>query len=464
MLPFRAIASGGDDSLLPLGMADSLVARLSLVPGLVVRSVASVRRYGGAEQDPQRAARELDVAWIVDGTVQRSGDRVRVTARLLSSDDGSAAWSGSFDEKFTSVFDLQDAITERVASAVSPSLAKRSGSQPAPSSLALGGTRDPDAYQLYLAARLHAQGVRMSGLRQSIALYNRAIGVDPGYALAYAGLVESYRRTLFGADTAPVDAFEPAKVAVQRALELAPSLAEAQSGLAWIKYWYEFDWIGAEQTFRAALRLNPNVSEAHFGLGMLLMSVFGRLDEGYAHLKAARLLDPMSLIVNTIEASYLVGSGDLAQGSSRLNRVLEIDPDFWVAWMVSADVALERHRPDDALAAMRRACTLADGSSQALASLGLYLGQTGRRDEAKGILSTLLAQSQVRYVPPTTIAALHAGLGETDQALDALERALSVRDTRLIYLRSDDRWISLRAHPRFVDLQRRMNLDSKRKK
>jgi DNA-binding winged helix-turn-helix (wHTH) protein/TolB-like protein/tetratricopeptide (TPR) repeat protein len=459
VLPFRPLAADGGDALLEVGMADSLIARLSMVPGLVVRSVGSVRHYVGADQDPLRAARELDVAWIVDGSLQRRDDRVRVTARLISSADGTAAWTGTFDEKFTGVFDVQDTISDRVAAEVSPWLAAHSGAPVEPSRLATGSTRNPDAYQLYLAARMHAQGVRTAGLKQSIALYNQAIEADPDYALAYAGLVEAHRRTLFGADAAPVDAFEPAKLAAHRALEIAPGLAEAHAGLGWIQYWYDFDWQGAVRTFRTAIRLNPNVPEAHFGLGMLLLSVFRQREEGYAHLKMARVLDPTSLIVNTIEASFLIDSGAVDQGAARLDRVQQIDPDFWVAAMVSADLALVRHRPDDALLAMRRACTLADGSSQPLAELGLYLAQHGGRAEAQTMLSQMLAQSRQRYVPPTTLAALQAGLGEIGSALATLERAFGVHDTRLIYLRGDDRWDTLRAEPRFVDLMKRMKLE-----
>jgi hypothetical protein len=193
-----------------------LITRLSTVPGMVVRSVGSVRRYAGSDQDPLRAARELDVAWIVDGSLQRRGDQLRVTARLLRAADGGAVWSSSFDEKLTGVFDVQDLISARVAQALAPSLEVGAGARVPLTGI--GGTRNTDAYQLYLAAGRYAQDLRADGLRKSLTLFNQALALDPGYALAWVGLAETHRRTLFGADGVPSEVFEPAHLAVQRAL------------------------------------------------------------------------------------------------------------------------------------------------------------------------------------------------------------------------------------------------------
>jgi len=245
VLPFKPLAAEARDELLEMGMADSLIARLSAIPGLVVRSVGSVRRYAGPEQDPLRAARELDVAWIVDGSLQRRGEQLRVTARLLRGNDGVAAWTGTFDEKFNGVFEVQDAISARVAKVLAPSLEAFAGARPAVSGL--GGTRNTDAYQLYLAAARYAQDMRADGLRKSIGLYRQALDVDPGYALAWAGLAETHRRTLFGTDARPSDAFEPADAAIRHALLLVPDLAEARAEQAFKLYWFDFDWAGGRE-------------------------------------------------------------------------------------------------------------------------------------------------------------------------------------------------------------------------
>ncbi len=458
VLPFKPLVMDGRDELLEIGMADSLIARLSTIGGVVVRSVGSVRRYAGPDQDPVMAARDLDVAWIVDGSLQRRGDQLHVTARLLSVADGTAAWSGSFDERVTGIFDVQDAISERIAGVLTPSLAAARGAVARAAFDGVGGTRNGDAYQLYLAARLHAQGIRADGLAKSAALYNQAIDVDPGYALAYAGLVETYRRMLFGADVVPADAFAPATVAARRALELAPTLAEAHAGLGWIRFWYEFDWADAERTFRHAIAINPNVVEAHFGLGLLLLSL-DRPVEGLQHLTTARELDPLSLILNALESAYLFEAGRADEATTRLTRAFQINPDFWVAHLVLARRLAGERRDTEALASFRRAEALSNGSSQPLANLGLQLARMGALDEARQIRDRLLALQTRRYVPPTSLAAVHVGLGENALALDALDRAYELRDTRLVYLKDDVRWAGLHGEPRFDKLLRRLRLD-----
>jgi DNA-binding winged helix-turn-helix (wHTH) protein/TolB-like protein/Flp pilus assembly protein TadD len=456
VLPFKPLVSDARDELLEVGMADSLIARLSTVPGLVVRSIGSVRRYAGADQDPLRAARDLDVAWIVDGSLQRRGDQLRVTARLLRAADGSATWSGSFDEKFTGVFEVQDMISARVARVLAPSLEIFAGARPPQTGL--GGTRNTDAYQLYLAAARHAQDMRADGLRKSIDLYKQALEIDPGYALAWVGLAETYRRTLFGADGMPSEVFEPAHFAVQRALAAVPNLAEARTEQAFKLYWFDFDWPGAESEFRRALAINPNIAMAHFGLASLLLNQDGR-DEGFVEMRTARELDPMSPVLNTLEAAYLLEAGRRDEARARLNRALDIAPRFWLAHCTQGLLLLTDQQPDAAIAEMRRAVVLADGTSRPIALLGIYLARLGQIEEARKILNQLLALEKARYVPPTSLAAVYAALGEVEPALDALDRAFLTRDTRLSFLKDDSRLTGLREEPRFVALLHKMKLD-----
>ena len=455
VLPFKPLASDARDELLEVGMADSLIARLSIVPGLVVRSIGSVRRYAGADQDPLRAARDLDVAWIVDGSLQRRGDQLRVTARLLRAADGSASWSGTFDEKFTVVFEVQDMISARVARVLAPSLEVFAGAHPPLTGL--GGTHNTDAYQLYLAAARHAQSMRADSLRKSIELYNQALEIDPGYAMAWVGLAETYRRTLFGADGVPSEVFEPAHVAVQRALAAVPNLAEARAEQAFKLYWFDFDWPAAEREFRRALAINPNVVMAQFGLAMLLLTQ-DRLDEGFAHMRSARELDPMSPVLNALEAGFLLDAGRRDEARARLNRAFDVAPNFWLAHSTRGLLHLAEQQPEQAIVALRRGVVLAD-NSQASALLGVHLARSGQREEAREILNRLLSVAKIRYVPSISVAAVYAALGEVAPALDALDRALLLRDTRLIYLKDDPHWSGLRKEPRFVVLMQKLKLD-----
>ncbi|MEO8807720.1 MAG: tetratricopeptide repeat protein [Burkholderiaceae bacterium] len=458
VLPFKPLAAESRDELLEVGMADSLITRLSTVPGLVVRSVGSVRRYAGAEQDPLRAARELDVAWVVDGSLQRRGDQLRVNARLLRSADGTAAWSDSFDEKFTGVFDMQDVISTRVMQALAPRLQANAGVAPGLPASNLGGTRNTDAYQLYLAASRHAQSRRADGVRKSISLFNQALSIDPAYALAYVGLAEALRETLLSADAVPAEVFEATRVAVQRALALAPNLAEAVSEKAFNLYYFEFDWPGAEREFRKAVAANPNVAMAHFGLAQLLLTQ-DRPDEGFVQLRLARELDPMSPFVNALEASYLLASGRRDEARARLNRAFDIAPDFWLAHRTLGLLQLAEHQPELAIASLRKAVTLAEGNTRIRALLAMHLARLGRRDEARTIQNQLLDLAKTRYVSPVSFAVVHAALGETALALDALERAFAARDTQLVFLKDDPRWADLRKEPRFVALMQTLKLD-----
>ena len=456
VLPFKPLMAEGRDDLLEVGMADSLIARLSTLPGLVVRSIGSVRRYAGADQDPLRAARDLDVAWIVDGSLQRRGDQLRVTARLLRAGDGGAVWSGSFDERFTDVFEVQDMISERVARVLTPSLQIAADAR-APAN-GLRGTRNTDAYQLYLAAARQAQDMQADGLRRSIALYHQALEIDPGYALAWAGLAETHRRGLFGADTRPSDVFEPAATAVQRALAIDANLAEARTEHAFRLYWFEFDWAGAEREFGRALAINPNVAFAHFGLASLMLNQ-GRIAEGFAQMRLARELDPMSPVFNTLEAGYLLESGRRDEARARLSRALVVGPRFWLAHSTQGMLHFVDRQPDLAIAEMREAVVLANGNSRPNALLAIYLAHLGQAQEARAILTRLLARAKSRYVPPSSLAAVYTALGEVEPALDALDEAFMTRDTRLTFLKDDPRLAGLRQQPRFVALLHKLKLD-----
>lgn len=457
VLPFKPLAADSRDELLELGMADSLITRLSLVPGLVVRSVASVRRYAGNEQDPVRAARDLDVDWIVDGSLQRRGDQLRVNARLLRASDGGASWSDSFDAQFTGVFDMQDQISARVLQALAPRLRAAGVAQGLPDK-PLGGTRSTQAYELYLAATRHAQPRRGDSLRKSITLFREALAVDPGYAMAHVGLAEALRETLLAADAAPADVFEPARQAVARALALAPDLAEALSEQGFSRYYFDFDWPGAEQGFRRALAVNPNVAMAHFGLAQLLLTQ-DRPDEGMRHLRLARELDPMSAFLNALEAGYLLARGERDAARLRLQRALDIAPDFYLAHRTQALLHLADGRNDLALTELRQMAAGAGGNSRPQALLGMHLARLGHMAEARDILDRLLQRASRGYVPPISLAVLHAALGETALALDALERAHAAHDTQLVFLKDDPRWAPLRGQPRFVALLRQLKLD-----
>lgn len=457
VLPFRPLTQDGRDKLLEIGMADSLIARLSGVPGLVVRSTASALRFAASDQDPLRAAQELDVDWIVDGSLQRSGDRLRATARLLRRSDGVAVWSGSFDESFTGVFELQDQISQRITQALAPVLRNELVAVPQRPG-EIGRTRNAQAYQLYLAAMWRAQGQRPEDIALALRLLEEALALDPSYALAWVGLAWTHRRRLW-IDAEPSSVFAPADAALAHALELAPELANARAERGYSAYWYGYDWRGAEREFRTAIAANPNVAAAHFGLAQLLLTQ-DRIDDGMRHMRLTRELDPMSPVFNAIEASFLLDLGRLAEAESRLQRALDIAPRLWLSHVVRGMLLATNKKFEEGLAALRTAADLGGDISRPQAVLGVSLAAMGRHDEARETMERVRARARTRFVPPTSLAALHAALGEADVALTELERAYSVRDTRLIYLKDDPHWRDLRTRPRFIALMKKMGLDN----
>ena len=453
ILPFKPLVTGARDELLEMGMAESLIARLSNLPGVAVRSVGSVRRFGGTEQDPISAARELNVTWIVDGSIQRAEARVRVTARLLNTASGEAAWSGAFDEEFTGMFNLQDSISSKVAQVLAPHLGDRGRRRLA----GAGGTRNVDAYQLYLTARRHAQGIKTAGLVKSIELYRMAIALDPAYALAYSGMGESYRRMVFGADGEPNVVLVAARSCNERAVQLDPDLAEGHAGIGWNLFWHNWDWAGSAAAFDRALALNANEANAHLGYSQLLETLDRKAD-AIEHLRLARENDPLSLIMLTLETGSLIGAGRLEEARQRLHRVFDIEPDFWVAHMVQSSFMLVDGKPGEAIESLVRADQLSDGSSQAAASLGNLLARQGHTERARAVLRRLLDLGKSLYVPPTSTGLIYAGLGEKDSALNSLERGLVVHDVRMTLIRQDARWKLVAEDKRYQSVMRQLKL------
>jgi TolB-like protein len=249
VLPFRPLAEAGGprDEVLELGMADSLITRLSAARTVIVSPVGAVRRYAGRDADPLQAARELGVDWVLEGTIQQRGDRMRVTARLLDVRDGSAAWSDSFDQAFTHVFDVQEAISRRVADVLMPRLGERERY-----ALGVPGTRSIETYRIYMEARYLTKLFTPDAFRRSIALYERAIADDPRYAYAYQGLADVLRRTQYTSNTPPRQTWGRIRALAERAVDIDPQYGDGLAMLGWVAFWFDWDWPRAEREFARA--------------------------------------------------------------------------------------------------------------------------------------------------------------------------------------------------------------------
>ncbi len=448
VLPFKSLVAEKRDEALELGMADSLIAKLGGGEEISVRPLSAIRRYNSVEQDSLIAGRELDVEAVLDGTIQTSGERIRVSAKLLRTSDGRQLWTGQFDEKFTDIFAVQDSISERVAAALKIRFGNAEKIRP---------TENIEAYQLYMKGRYHALNLTRAETDKAIVYFEQAIEIDPKYALAYVGIAESYLPMALTSGVPSREVMPKAKAAALRAIEIDETLAEAHAVLGLIIFWYDWDWQAAEKEYRRALELDPNSAEAHFGYAHLLSNI-ARHEQALAEIKHSRELDPVSLRTNAVEGQILFFAGRSDEALDRLNKTIDLNPNFWLSHLFISDVYIEKGMYAEAVAALKKAGEIS-GNAQSNAYRAFALAKWNKQAEARVILDELLKLSNENYVAPYHFAIVYNGLGESDKALDYLEKAFADKNVLMVFLKVDPKWNNLRKDPRFIELMRRMNFE-----
>lgn len=452
VLPFKPLVAENRNEALELGMADTLINKLS-GSELIVRPISAVRRFGSLEQDAVAAGRELGVESILDGNIQQWGNKIRVNVRLVKVADGTPLWTGTFDEKFTDIFVVQDAISKKVAAALA---LKLSGDEQ--TKLEKRYTNNAEAYELYLRGRYHAQKVTEPEVRQAIVFYEQAITLDPSYALAYAGKAIAYR-TLSLTTFAPSNEVIPkSKTAALRALEIDDSLAEAYAALGWTNFLYDWNWSEAEKNLQKALELSPRNADVHRAYAHFLSSS-GRHDEAIAQSQQAREIDPFTPLANALEGQFLFYGGRYDEAIDRLEKTLELDPNFWAAYNTLGRVYIHQERWDEAIAALIKARELSGGSTEPVTQMGYALAKSGKRARAQETLEELKTFSKNSYVPAYNFAMIYNGLGEREQALNYLEKSFEQREVQLTFIKIDSRWDDLRSDARFDALFKQMNFE-----
>ena len=449
VLPFKPLLAEDRDPVTELGIADTLIGKLSSSRHLVVRSINAVRRYDALDQDPIAAGRQLGVGAVLEGQLQKRGDVMHVSARLLAVPGGAALWTGTYDAAQNDVFAMQDAIAAHVAAALSIELASDERR-----AMANASTRDAEAYRLYLAGRYHINKAKPDEIRIGIDFLRKAIDRDPSYASAYAGMAEGYERLPITGDVAPREAFPLAKAAANKALAIDAGIAEAHNVLGWVAFWYDWDWANAEREFRRSIELNPNIAEAHHGYGHLLW-LQGRAAQSRSEGRRARELDPLSPLINTITASF----EEPEERDRVLARVSAIDPDFWILHLDFGGKALVARHFDDAISEFTKARDLSGGNLHAVAALAIALISAGRPDEARAIVADLEARAQHDYIPGTSIATIYTALGDKENAITWVQRAYEQRDVELSFLKVRHTWDPLRTDPRFAAIAKGVGLD-----
>ncbi len=454
VLPFKPLAANDRDESLELGMSDTLISRLARLQQITVRPISAVRRYTGLEQDAAAAGRELQVESVLEGNIQRAGERIRITVRLVRVEDGKTLWTETFDEKFTDIFAVQDSISQKIAGALALHLSGDEQNQ-----LTKKYTANTEAYQLYLKGRYFWNKVTPEGFEKSLDFYRQAIDIDPGYALAYAGVADSYN--LLGSyGVLPLKESHPkARAAAEKALEIDGELAEAHTSLATVIADYYWDWAEAEKHFKQAIALNPNYPVARNWYSQHLARM-GRLEESIEEAKRAQTLDPLSPSANAHVGLALYRARRYDEAVVELQKAMEIDPGALDAHIFLGFVYVQQGKSEEAIAEFQTVVKLSQRTPSLLALLGYAYATAGKHDEARAILEELNFQSKNQPVFPFETAMIYIGLGEREQAFTWLEKAYDERAWQLGFLKAEPIFDPLRSDSRFTDLMQRVNLIS----
>lgn len=454
VLPFLGVQPDDDVKLIGIGMADAVISRLSHIGSISVRQTSSVMRYADATPEAVRIGREINVDAILEGSIQRADSRIRVSVRLFRVADGSLIWAEVFDEADTDTFALQDSIAEKVANSLSLKLDPDERDK-----LRQRHTTSIEAYNLYQKGRYFWNNRNGKDLRKSIELFEQAIALDGNYALAYAGIADSYVLLQFFSHTERNDFFPRAKAAAEKALELDPDLAEPHAALALYEQLYEWDWVGAEREFQLAIAANPSYPTAHQWYGEFLSSL-GRFDESIVEVEKAVELDPLSLSTNTARAVPYLASGRFSEAIEKLKPALDLDGGFSLAllYLGRAYAGLGDHK--EAIVQYRKSVDRPGGGGPyfTTALINSY-SRDGQKEEAERQLAGLLRLAEKIPISNYVLARGFAPLGYREEALAKLEKALEERDGLLIILKTDKNFDDLREDYRFRQVLTRMNLD-----
>jgi TolB-like protein/Flp pilus assembly protein TadD len=452
VLPLENLSGDASQNYFADGMTDELITDLAQISALRVISRTSVMVYKGARKPLPQIARELNVDAVVEGTVLRSGDQVRITAQLIEASTDKHLWSQSYEGELRDTLALQNRVASAIADQIRINLTPQEQA-------ALKNVKvvNPEAYESYLKGRYFWNKRTPDGLKVALAYFKQAIEEDPKYAQAYSGLADTY--ALLGdwqyAVMTPKEAFPKAKAAAIKALELDSTLGEAHNSLAFVLDGFDWDFASAGNEFQRAIELNPGYATAHHWYAWHL-SLLGRFDDAIAEMKKAQNLDPLSLIINADLAELLVLAHRYDESIAQSRKTIEMDPNFALAHNQLAQAYLQKHMYDEAVAELKKAVQLSGDSPTCIANLARAYVASGKRSEAEKLLSDLKKRSNAAYSNAPEIAIVYVSLGDTDQAMNWLEKGYEERFNPGVLLRPG--FDPIRPDPRFQNLLHRIGL------
>jgi TolB-like protein/Flp pilus assembly protein TadD len=449
LLPFENLTGHADQEYFADGLTEETIAVLgNLNPKrITVIARTSIMAYKRRTKAVGQIGHDLGADYLLEGSVRREESRVRVTVQLIRVRDQSRIWSESFDRFGSAVIQIQDELGNAIARQIQ---GKLSPGDIAPRQQ----TRILEAYDPYLLGRHFWNQLRPDSIRKSIEYFQAAVAKDPSYALAFAGLADAYTILPITSDAAPREMWPLARKAALEAVQLNGSLSEAQDAAGDVDFWLEWDWDRAAQRLRRAIQLNASNASAHVRYAQVL-SNSGRPNEALEEIAIARKLDPFSPITNTLTGQFLFYAGRYDEARDALQKAFAIDPDFWVAHLLEGQIHERGGRSAAAIEEFDKAYEFSGGNTLALALKGHVLARRGKHSDAERIVSGLIQKGQIRFVPPSNIALVYAGLGKHESALEWLDKAYEARDVHLVFLTIDPMWNDLRTHPRFRELLRR---------
>jgi adenylate cyclase len=449
VLPFVNMSNRPNQEYFSDGLADGILNSLAQLKGLKVCARTSSFKFKGQNVDIREIGKQLGVRTVLEGSIQQTEDRVRITVQLINAEDEFHFWSEQYDEKLDDIFALQDKIAVAVAEKLEITLLKNKG-QNKP-------TYSKRAYDLYLKGRAAWNLRTAPDLKRAIDFFQQAIQIDSSYAVAYSGIADCYTALGYGSFLAPKDAFPKAKEAATKALQLDSTLAEPHASMGYYKFYYDWDWAAAEQEFRHAIASNPNYELGYDWYGYYLTAM-KRYDEAAIIFEKAKELDPLSIPIRTDIGFSLYYSGDYDKAIEKLKSVLQLNSKFGLAHLWLGRTYQQKKMLAETIDEYKNTMLAINNWPVALAAIGHVYGISGDRPAARKILDSLNSLSTKIFVTAYGIALVYDGLGEKDRAFEWLNKAFEERSNWLVWLKTDPRWSTVRSDKRFAELVNKVGL------